>query len=213
MFKFYFQQKLTITLGNIYYAIFTSVMEMSFLILSGLLILVALLALFDGLYLHLIRYQLQNQADSRLEHLTHTVRAIFFPIILYLLFLNHNQAISFITGSLVVFLDIVALGIDAFSEKDSRAFMGGLPRWEYILHLFVNGFHFALIAVFLAVKINISDYEFTLVSDFNQVLNFKYFEKIVRLVLPGSILFAIVHILLAIPNINNYWNNKFVNKI
>lgn len=32
--------------------------------------------------------------------------------------------------------------------KDSRAFMGGLPRWEYIVHLLGNGFHFAAIAVF-----------------------------------------------------------------
>lgn len=184
-------------------------MEMSFLISSGLLLLVALLALFDGLYLHLIRYQLQNQPDSRLEHLTHTLRAIFFPLILYFLFLNHNHNIGFIIGNLIVILDIIVLGIDAFSEKDSRAFMGGLPRWEYILHLLVNGFHFALIAVFLAIKINISEDEFILVTNFTHVINFQYFEKLIYLVLPGSILFAIIHILLAIPKINTYWNTKF----
>ena len=187
-------------------------MEMSFLILSVLLVVVALLALFDGFYLHLIRYQLQNQPDSRMEHLTHTLRAIFFPLILYFLFLNHLNTTGLLIGLLIVILDSIVLGIDAYSEKNSRAFMGGLPRWEYILHLFVNGFHFALIAVFLAIKINITEHEFVLVHDFNNSNNFQIFEKLIRLVLPGSILFAIIHILLAIPKINSYLNKFFKRK-
>lgn len=184
-------------------------MEMAFLILSVLLLLVALLALFDGLYLHLIRYQLQNQSDSRLEHLTHTLRVIFFPLILYFLFLNHHHSFGFILGNGIVLLDLLVLGIDAYAEKDSRAFMGGLPRWEYILHLFVNGFHFALIAVFLSVIINFSEHEFSLVANFNDVNNFQSFEKLVRLILPGSILFAFIHLVLAIPKINSYLNKYF----
>lgn len=187
-------------------------MEMSFLILSVLLVVVALLALFDGFYLHLIRYQLQNQPDSRVEHLTHTLRAIFFPLILYFLFLNHLNTTGLLIGLLIVILDSIVLGIDAYSEKNSRAFMGGLPRWEYILHLFVNGFHFALIAVFLAIKINITEHEFVLVHDFNNSNNFQIFEKLIRLVLPGSILFAFVHILLAIPKINMFLNSKGIFK-
>lgn len=114
---------------------------MGLLITTTLLVLFAILAIFDGFYLHIFKYQLHNHSESKFEHLTHTLRAILFPLIVYYLFIKQDGSTSFFIGILFVILDLLILAIDAYVEKDSRVFMGGLPRWEYILHLFVNGFH------------------------------------------------------------------------
>lgn len=176
------------------------------IITSILLIIFALLAVIDGVYLHIFKYQLHNHPESRIEHLTHTIRAILFPAIVYFLFLKQNCEISFYIGVTLVIIDIVVLGIDAYTEKDSREFMGGLPRWEYILHLFVNGFHFSAIAVFLAVKLNISDNGIEIISDLSKFKNFAVFEFITINLIPGAILIALIHILTAVRTSAKYWN-------
>ena len=187
-------------------------MELGFIVSSVLLILFALLALYDGFYLHIFKYQLHNEAESRKEHLTHTLRAVFFPAILYFLFLKQDCPTSFFIGISLVVLDIIVLGMDAFMETDSRKFMGGLPRWEYILHLFVNGFHFASIAVFLTLKLNLTPNGITIVPNFYQYENFEIFQFIVTNLLPGAILIALIHIVVYIPKSAIVWN-KFRTKI
>jgi len=77
--------------------------------------------------------------------------------------------------------------------------MGGLPRWEYILHLFVNGFHFASIAVFLTVKLDLTQQGIVIVQNFYAYENFKLFQFVAQNLLPGSILMAILHVALVIP--------------
>lgn len=170
---------------------------MGFLISSILLIAFSVLAIIDGFYLHLLKYKLYLHNESKLEHLTHTLRAILFPFILYFLFVIQNQLWSFYLGLSLVALDILILGLDAFLEKDSRKFMGGLPQWEYILHLFVNGFHFASIAVFLAIKLNIKDHEIQIISDLSHFQNFKLFTSISINLIPGAIILAVTHVICA----------------
>jgi len=92
-------------------------MEIAFIILTSLVVLFAMLAIYDGFYLHLFKYQLHNQATSKNEHLTHTIRAVLFPAIVYTLFLQQNSNTCFYLGLLFVSLDIIVLGIDAFMEK------------------------------------------------------------------------------------------------
>jgi hypothetical protein len=182
-------------------------MAMSFIILSILLLSFAILAVYDGFYLHIFKYQLHNHAESRFEHITHTIRAIFFPAILIFLFIKQDCNTSFFIAIALVFLDIIVLGMDAFSETDSRKFMGGLPRWEYILHLFVNGFHFATIALFLAIKIKIEGNESSLIQNFEGVKHHDIFLFIAQNLLPGAILIAILHIITLFPSTKIYWNN------
>ena len=182
-------------------------MELGFVISSVLLVLFALLALYDGFYLHIFKYQLHNHSESKKEHLSHTLRAVLFPAILYFLFLRQDCTTSFYIGISLVVLDIVILGMDAFMETESRKFMGGLPRWEYILHLFVNGFHFASIAVFLNLKLNLTTIGIEIIPNFYQYENFKSFQFIVVNLLPGAVLMAILHILISIPKSAVIWNN------
>jgi hypothetical protein len=103
-------------------------------------------------------------------------------------------------------IDLTVLGIDAYIEKDSRAFMGGLPRWEYILHLFVNGFHFASIAVFISLKLQLNKEEITIVPNFYNYQNFYIFKLIALNILPGAILIGLIHILVIIPKTAVVWD-------
>jgi hypothetical protein len=182
-------------------------METAIIITTVLLLLFSVLALYDGLYLHILKYKLQNHSKSKTEHYTHTLRAVFFPLILYFLFLKQDCTASFIIGVTIVTLDILVMAIDAFIEKDSREFMGGLPRWEYMLHLFVNGFHFASIAVFLSIKLRYENNQTVILSNIDQYHNYKIFHTIVNNLLPGAILIALLHLLLCIPKTRTHWNN------
>lgn len=182
-------------------------MEIGLSILSFLLVSFALLAVFDGLYLHIIKYELHRHKESKLEHLSHTIRAIIFPAIVYFLFVVHDSVIFFYLGLAFVLVDIIVLAVDAYMEKDSRTFMGGLPRWEYILHLFVNGFHFASIAVFLVLKLQITQGGLTITPTLYQYENFKTFYLIAINLIPGGVLLALLHVFIAFPRTAKVWNN------
>ena len=180
-------------------------MEIIFLLLLILLVIFSLLALFDGFYLHIVKYRLFEHEESKLEHRMHLARAVLFPFILYFLYLR-NDSIAFWIGSLFVVLDIVVLGIDAYLEGDSRAFMGGLPRWEYILHLFVNGFHFAGVAVYYTAKIHLLPSSIEIIDDFSGVYWHGNFIICVQQMLPGAIFMALLHIVTSYEKTTRYWN-------
>lgn len=180
---------------------------MGFLISTILLSAFALLAVIDGFYLHIFKYQLFNHKESKFEHLTHTIRAILFPLIVYFLFITQNCQTSFYLGILLVVMDVIVLGIDAFVEKDSRNFMGGLPKWEYILHLFVNGFHFASIAVFFTLKLTFTENGIEIIQDLSTLKNFGLFQFVAVNLLPGAIILALIHVMTSINITKVYWNN------
>lgn len=179
-------------------------MEIGFTIATLMLLLFGLLATFDGVYLHLFKYRLYRHKESRFEHITHTIRALLFPFILYFLFLQQTTA-AFYAGITFVILDLITLGVDAFVEKDSRAFMGGLPRWEYIIHLFVNGFHFASIAVFLALKLDIGAEGISFRHGFPGVKAFEQFAWLAGQLIPGALLFGVLHVVVMFPKPAALW--------
>jgi hypothetical protein len=179
---------------------------MGFIILTILLSAFAVLAVIDGFYLHIFKCQLFNHKESEFEHKTHTARAILFPLIVFTLFIMQNNNTCFYLGILFVLLDVLTLAIDAFVEKDSRTFMGGLPRWEYILHLFVNGFHFAVIAVFLVMKLSLTDSGIQIIPDLSSLKNYSLFYVVSINLLPGAILIAFVHIFTMLKSTQIYWN-------
>ncbi|MET6997818.1 hypothetical protein [Chitinophaga defluvii] len=169
-------------------------MEFAFITTALLLIAFGVLGIFDGVYLHLIKYRLYNHPESRMEHLTHTIRMIFFPPILYFLYMGNDNN-SFIVGLVLVLADIIVLGLDAYLEGDSRKFMGGLPRWEYIIHLFVNGFHFAAVAVFLVIKVDLSGGHFDIRNNLSDLPGYSVMLFVAKNFIPGSIVFAALHVL------------------
>lgn len=181
-------------------------MEIAFITMIVLLTLFTLLGMYDGFYLHIFKYRLYDHQDSKREHLTHTIRGILFPGILYCCYLASGDS-WFLAGLALLAIDVVVTVIDAYMEKDSRTFMGGLPRGEYIIHLLVNGFHFAAIAVFVVIKVRVANNTFVLHNDFDSVESYPAFIWLVENLIPGAILMAVLHVMVATPKGALYWNH------
>jgi hypothetical protein len=181
-------------------------MDIAFIILTVLLIIFAVLAVYDGFFLHIFMFELHKYKESKFEHRMHTIRAILFPPMVYFLFVIQDCTLCFFIGIGLVLADIIVLAVDAFMEKDSRAFMGGLPSWEYILHLFVNGFHFATIAVYLTLKLHLSDQGFVIVSNFDAFRSFDVFRLVSLNLIPGGILLAIIHLITSFRSTTFIWD-------
>jgi hypothetical protein len=180
-------------------------METGFVTLIVLLSLFAILGMYDGFYLHIFKFELYAHQESRAEHIAHTIRGVLFPVILYLCYLTSTRA-GFYAGLVVLALDIVVTVVDAYMEKDSRSFMGGLPRWEYIVHLLVNGFHFASISVFVVIKVRLTESGVILVDDFSAVRSYAPFIWLVKNLIPGAVLMAVLHVVVVFPATAVYWN-------
>lgn len=182
-------------------------MDILFYIATICLILFMILATYDGFYLHIFKYGLFNREESLFEHKTHTVRAVLFPLIIWFLFINETSFFGFLIGVSLVVLDLIVLGIDAYSEKESRRFMGGLPRWEYIVHLFSNAFHFSAIVLVLALKIDMTTNGLIFIDKFAVTPAKELFDFISVNVVPGGIILATLHFLLILDRPKNIWNS------
>ncbi len=181
-------------------------MEILFYLATACLILFMILATYDGFYLHIFKYGLFQREESIFEHKTHTVRAILFPLIVWFLFVNESNFYTFLIGLGLVAFDLIVLGIDAYSEKESRNFMGGLPRWEYIIHLFANAFHFSAIVLILAIRLGITDTGLVFVSEIPVSPAQQIFHFVSVNVIPGAIILALLHFLLILSKPQRIWN-------
>lgn len=182
-------------------------MEVLLIIASVCLVLFMLLATFDGLYLHIFKYALFNHEESTFEHQNHTARAMLFPLIVWCLFVNEASLGLFLLGVSLVVLDLVVLGIDAYSETESRNFMGGLPKWEYIIHLFSNSLHFAAIILVLAMKIDMVNGGLVFVSAIPASFAKEVFVFVSVNLIPGAILLALLHFILLVARPRVVWNS------
>jgi hypothetical protein len=179
-------------------------MEIALLTAGVSLTLFAILAFYDGFVLHIFKYRLYRHPESRMEHLTHTIRAVLFPFIAFFLFYSNCRA-CFWVGMAAVLLDVGVLLWDAYIEKDSRAFMGGLPRWEYMLHLLVNGFHFVSVAAILILKLDMAADGIVLVSNIDGLPGLDLFRALVANLLPGAVLLAVLHVVVLFPKSAAVW--------
>lgn len=182
-------------------------MEILFTLSTACIVLFMILATYDGFYLHIFKYGLFNHEESVFEHKTHAVRAVLFPLIVWALFINEANFPLFLAGLALVALDLVVLSVDAYSEKESRNFMGGLPRWEYIIHLFSNAFHFAAIILVLALKINITEAGLVFVTTFADSMAKELFTFVSINIIPGAIVLALLHFALLLKRPQSVWNS------
>ncbi len=180
-------------------------MEIIYYLSAASLILFMLLATYDGLYLHLWKYELFKREESLFEHKTHTVRAVLFPLMIWLLFIN-TDSFSFYVGISLLLTDLVVLAVDAYSEKDSRRFMGGLPRWEYIIHLFANGFHFSAVALLLGTRIKVSEAGLLINHSVSATDGAKLLGFIAAQAIPIATVVALLHLFLSFPTGVKAWN-------
>lgn len=181
-------------------------MEILYYLSATFLLLFMVLATYDGFYLHIWKYELFRREESIFEHKTHTIRAVLFPMILWFLFINQDE-FSFWVGILLVILDLFVLAVDAYTEGESRKSIGGLPRWEYILHLFANSFHFASIALILGVRINVRNLEVNLNETIPLTQGQLIMDFIAVNIIPGAIILAVIHFLLLTSRGKQVWKS------
>lgn len=180
-------------------------MDILYYLATTCLVFFMLLATYDGFYLHIWKYKLFDRKESIFEHKIHTVRAILFPFIIWLLFINETSLLGFLVGVSLVLLDILALGVDAYNEKESRTFMGGLPKWEYLVHLFANAFHFSAITIVLALRLGISHEKLIFANHNVDSQAHDLFLFVGVNIIPGAIILALLHYLLMIEKTKNIW--------
>ena len=112
----------------------------------------ATLSIVDGLYIHLWKLRLHRRPASYGEHLWHTARAVLFAPVALILFATASAGPLLWLGVGLALVDQVAGVVDALSERDSRAALGGLGRGEYALHVALASLHAAALALALAAR-------------------------------------------------------------
>lgn len=158
------------------------------------LLLFGVIGIIDGFYYHLWKFNLYKHKETRFEHLTHTLRAALFLVMLFIFFLHDYGGKIFLFGVALALIDIIVLIIDLIVEGNSREKLGGMPHKEYIIHVIANALHFTSIALVLVAKplafwsINAPH---LLDRDFP-----KFTHLVAQNLIPGVALLVLLHILL-----------------
>jgi hypothetical protein len=104
------------------------------------------------MYLHVRKYKLFARPESSREHRIHTLQAIFFSgVVFTLVCINFEGAMLFVAAAFVA-ADIGAEFADILCEKKSRASIGGLSTFEYLLHVMMSTTKYGFVALALASK-------------------------------------------------------------
>jgi hypothetical protein len=182
-------------------------MDVIYILTSISLVAFMILATYDGFFLHIWKYKLYKHEESLFEHKAHTIRAILFPLIIWSLLIEDSLNF-FILGISLIVIDSIVLAVDAYSEKDSRSFMGGLPRWEYIIHLFANGFHYAIIVLTLSLKLTITNntIHYVIKEEITTTFASKLLTVVAENAIPGAIILAALHLFLVFSKSQSLWN-------
>ena len=123
------------------------------LVVAALLIdLSATIAIVDGVYLHLYKYRLYARPDSVTEHLTHTLRAVLFAPMIYLLFGRCFAGPVLWATLALVLVDFAIQSWDVLVERASRGSLGGLTSLEYWVHVAAITTHVAAVTLVLAAR-------------------------------------------------------------
>jgi hypothetical protein len=125
---------------------------MNFLLATLCLSLFCILGLFDGVYFHLLKFELHRRRESRTEHLIHTARAFFFFPIALLLFAFNTGGAFLLFGLAMVAADLVLEVFDILIEKRSREAIGGISSVESAVHVFASSFRMAALAFVISAK-------------------------------------------------------------
>jgi hypothetical protein len=156
-----------------------------------LLLIFAVLAPIDGLYLHLWRQRLHARPASRSEHGLHTVRALTFPAVLVLLYGGASAGWPLFLGAGLVAADITVQAADMWVERDSRAPLGGLSSFESVLHGILITIGSASFALMLGAR---PENAWSLAAPATLGPSHEPFgDSVVELLLPGAVLIAALH--------------------
>jgi hypothetical protein len=162
---------------------------------SALLLAFAALSAVDGVYIHLVRLRLHARPASWTEHVWHTGRALLFAPILLSLFTHVTGGALLWAGVALLVVDQALELLDTTSENQSRASLGGLGTFEYVLHILLTTLRTAAIAVGLAAR-PAAAWSLSAPHVLRELPGF-WSVAVLQLV-PGAMLIALVHVVLAV---------------
>lgn len=149
---------------------------------TGMLASFVALSFYDGVIVHFFVERLPFRPAARLEHRLHTGRAILFPAILLTFFGANGPTVA---GWALLAVDQALEIWDMAVERRSREHTGGLRSGEYVVH--------GLLTTLRAAAVT-----FTAVIDRLHV-DTAALDRLASLLFPGSIVVAVVHVVLASP--------------
>lgn len=115
-----------------------------------LLLAFTTVASIDGFWFHLYRYRLYARPACRREHLLHTANAVLFPFTLVPVFAADVTG-AWLWAGVALFAATFAIeSADVFTERDSRASLGGLSPTEYWMHFAMSGLRWGSTALAFA---------------------------------------------------------------
>ena len=103
-----------------------------------LLLFIGHLGVFDVLYFHIYRCQLERRPECQREVFWHTIRHAVYAsqFIIIANFRFHGMALLLL--ALVYLADVFIAWADVLEETASRQLQGGLPRGEYFMHIVLS---------------------------------------------------------------------------
>lgn len=163
------------------------------------LVVFAVLAVVDGLYLHLWKFRLHARLGAAVEHWIHTLRVLLsIPVLLFVL-AGDTVGPALWLG---VGFAVVDLGVwlwDAAVERTSRDFQGGLPGYEFGLHVVLTALHVgALILALVARPASAWAWNATLTAS-HAAAAAPLHDLVWHMLLPGTVLLAALHVALLRP--------------
>ena len=161
-----------------------------------LLSIYAAIAFVDGVLIHLVLLRLHAHEETRGEHLLHSLRAALYALGLPVLFVFETGGVLLWAGAAVATIDFAIGFWDAWIERDARAKMGGLSRFEYVVHVAASVVHGGMIALALASR-PVAAWSLDAESGWGVYLTHGAF--VVEWILPGAVFLAVAHFALLHP--------------
>lgn len=186
------------------------------ILLNSIAILVAIYAVLgfsDAILLHLWKYQLYKNKDTRKEHLLHSIRTIIFPIVVFGLLVFQLEGFYLYGFLLILIFDLGFQIWDMWIEKEARSRFGGLSSLEYTIHGLLIFIHSAFLVLYIVNIIQMDQFS---KPEGNIILNENSFATLIAWnLLPGACLVMLLHFVLLHPYFskNHAWENKFLFRI
>ncbi|MGB7210328.1 MAG: hypothetical protein WBD27_16860 [Pyrinomonadaceae bacterium] len=155
----------------------------------------------DLFYFHIWKYKLHARPESRFEHNLHMTSAILMVPVAYFLYFQNFGGYALWVAVFFIVAGFATEILDVLFEGDSRASLGGLTTGEFSLHVTATILKITSFALMFAVKpIGAWSLNSPIVLDTHGPMA----ELIALIVMIGSFLVAILHLVLLSPKVVSF---------
>lgn len=103
-----------------------------------LLLVIGHLGVFDVLYFHIYRCQLDRRPECHREVLWHTIRHLIYASQFVIIANLRFHGVALLILAFIYAADVFIAWADVLEETNSRRLQNGLPRGEYFMHIVLS---------------------------------------------------------------------------